>query len=106
MKQFFRFILALALATLFAACNNGSPADPPPDLIATPGDGQVTLSWTAQPGVEYWMFYAPVAGITTANWLSLGGRALINVTPPRVITGLPNGITHSFVIDARKKRGQ
>lgn len=105
MTRFFLSVAALVSAMWMAGCSNGSSADPPPDLTAVAGDSQVTLTWTAQPGVEYWVFYAPVPGVTTTNWLSIGGRALLNVTPPRVISGLPNGTTHSFVVDARKNGG-
>jgi Fibronectin type III domain len=100
---------AFVVAALLASCNgvgsSGTSADAPPDLKATAGDSQVTLTWTPQPDVEYWLFYAPVAGVTTSNWASLGGRAVVNVSSPYVLSGLVNGSTYSFTMNGRKKGG-
>lgn len=101
---------ALALATaafaLLAACGKqGSPADPPPDMRVTPGDSSVTVAWTAEPGVEYWIFYAPGPNVTTTNWTSIGGTVIPNATSPRIITGLLNDREYSFTMNARKDRG-
>ena len=43
--------------------------------------------------------------INTGNWIQLGGVAIPNAVSPRIITGLSNGTTYSFTINARKNKG-
>jgi hypothetical protein len=104
--------LALLLASLafalLAGCggsNKGSPADPPADFHVQSGDGSVIVSWTAEPGVEYWIFFGVGPDITTTNWATRGGVVLTNAQSPRIITGLQNGVTYSFTINGRKDKG-
>jgi Fibronectin type III domain len=99
------FVFAVLLASCNGVGSSGSSADAPPDLRATAGDSQVTLTWTPQPDVEYWLFYAQGTGVTTSNWASIGGRAVVNVSSPYVLSGLVNGTTYSFTINGRKKGG-
>ena len=100
------FALAATAALVLAGCGKqGSPADPPPDMRVAPGDASVTVSWTAEPGVEYWIFYAPGNGVTTTNWTSIGGTVIPGATSPRIITGLANDREYSFTMNARKDRG-
>lgn len=102
----FALALALAAAAATAGCGKqGSPADPPPDMRVTAGDASVTVSWTAEPGVEYWIFYAPGNNVTTTNWTSIGGSVIPGATSPRIITGLANDREYSFTMNARKDRG-
>jgi hypothetical protein len=100
------FALASAAFTLLAGCSkSGSPADPPPDMRVVAGDGSVTVTWTAQPEIQYWIFYGPGSDITTTNWVSRGGVAITNATSPRIITGLANDRQYSFTMNARKDNG-
>lgn len=102
--------LALALASLafalLAGCDKpGSSADPPPDMRVVAGDGSVTITWTADPDVEYWIFYRPGSTIDLANWSTTGGIAITGATSPRIITGLANGREYAFTMNGRKEKG-
>ncbi|HUY02534.1 MAG TPA: hypothetical protein VMV33_04550 [Rhodocyclaceae bacterium] len=109
MKRFSTGVLAIAAALVLASCNVtnlGSSADAPTDVVVKAGDGSATLTWTMQPGVQYWLFRAAVPGITTANWTTLPeARAIINATSPQLVTGLVNGENYSFTINARTDNG-
>jgi hypothetical protein len=117
---------AVLLSLLVAACGGkGSPADPPTDLtVQSNGDTQVTLNWTAQPGVQYWVLCAPGDTVTSTSWAStVGGNAYSSardgagiyngdtaragqaVTPPFNVTGLRNDVTYSFTVNARTNGG-
>ena len=104
--------LALLLASfclaVLAGCGGsekGSSADPPANFRVAPGDGSVIVSWTAEPETEYWIFFGVGPNINTSNWIQLGGVAIPNAVSPRIITGLSNGTTYSFTINARKDKG-
>lgn len=65
-------------------------------VTATPGNGQVTLSWNPVPGATSFNIYfgtSPTVNKST-------GTLIANVTSPRVITGLPNGTSFFFVVTA------
>lgn len=97
--------VAILLSVLVCACGGGSSAPPPVGgLTVTPGGGQVTVSWTMTPGVEYWLLYAPVASIST-NDLPSGHLWATNITSPYVVSGLVNGTTYSFTLNGRTGGG-
>ena len=102
---------ALLVAMLISACGGGSSAAPPPGgITVTPGDGRATVSWTADPNVQYWVFYAPVTtkfpAITTTDWINIpGAQAFINAKPPFVVSSLVNGVQYSFTVNARTGDG-
>jgi hypothetical protein len=122
---------ALLLTVLMVACGGqGSPADPPSDFRAESagggdgrGDAQVTLNWTAQPGLEYWIFCAPGNTVDDKSWFDNGGNAYRSaddyakvfnggnaqssqrVTPPFNVTGLRNDVEYAFTVNARKNGG-
>ncbi len=105
-------LAALLVAFLVSACGGSGGAAPPPTggVTVTPGDGAVTVTWNAQPGVKYWIFYAPLSGnfssITTDNWTQIPGSvAVLNVTSPYVVTGLSNGFTYAFTVNGRTGDG-
>lgn len=97
------FLTALLLSLLVVACGGGkgSSAAPPTDFAVAEGNGQVTITWTATPGVDYWLMYAQTA--TPINIKSPpGGHIWISgVTSPLVIGGLVNGQPYSFAVNAR-----
>lgn len=106
MTKLAQLLASLVLAIAAAGCGDkGSSADYPANFTVTPGDGAVTISWTAEPDVEYWIFYGPGSDITTANWALSGGSVIVKPTSPRVIGGLTNGQTYSFTINARRGGG-
>ena len=106
MKRFVLLMASLAITAMFNGCSSsGSSADAPPDLRAIAGDNTVTLTWTADPDVEYWIFYGLGTGITPQNWLERGGSAITNAKPPYVLGGLLNGVTYSFSVNGRKNGG-
>ena len=102
---------ALLVAMLVSACGGGSSAAPPVGgITVTPGDGRASVSWTADPNVQYWVFYAPVStkfpAVSTTDWINIpGAQAFINVKPPFVISGLANGVQYSFTVNARTGDG-
>lgn len=104
-----RRALGLALISLLlSACGGRGSSAPPPvgGITVTPGDGQVVVTWVAEPGVEYWMFYAPTSSISTTSLSNTSGlRGLINVTSPYIVTGLANGQLYSFTLDGRYDGG-
>ena len=106
MKRLATLLASLAVALALTGCSSGgSSSDAPSDFTVTAGDASVTATWTAVAGVEYWIFYAQGENVTTSNWVSLNGRVLTKATSPQVITGLLNGTTYSFTINARKDGG-
>ena len=95
-----------ALAVLLGGCGGqGTSASPPANFKVTEADASVIITWDAEPGVDYWIFYGPGSNITTANWATSGGRAIVNAITPSTITGLANGTTYSFTINGRKEGG-
>lgn len=106
MKKLASLLAALALAILAAGCGGkGSSADFPADFKVVAGDASVIVTWTAEPDVEYWIFYGSGTGISTTNWVTSGGAVIARATSPRIVTGLVNGNTYSFTINARKDGG-
>jgi hypothetical protein len=86
--------------------SNGSSASPPSDLAVTAGDGQVTLKWTMASNDQYWVYYAPASSISVDNWTTIAGsKAIRNTSSPLVISGLVNGTTYAFTMDARVNGG-
>lgn len=101
-------LVAAILAVLLAAgCgSSGHSANPPASVVAVAGDGMVTVSWPMESNVEYWMFYAPSASITTSNWTHIANsKSVIGATSPSVVTGLTNGVVYSFTLNGRTNGG-
>ena len=106
MKKLALLLASLALAILSAGCSSqGSSADYPANFKVVAGDGSAIVTWTAEEGVDYWIFYGPGTSVTTTNWASSGGSVITSATSPRVITGLVNGTSYSFTINGRKDGG-
>lgn len=100
--------LVLASVVLLAACGEKSgPAEPPQNFSVTPGDGQVVAHFTQQPGLTYWLFLAQgSSGINRGNYLSApGARVVWPVSDGGIISGLENGQTYSFFMNASDGNG-
>ncbi|MEL7363526.1 MAG: T9SS type A sorting domain-containing protein, partial [Bacteroidota bacterium] len=77
------------------------PPAPPTDLVATPGDQQVALSWTASPDADDLAGYFLQQGIERNGSLVYDFLAIVD--PPAtsfVSTGLENGTTYFYVVTA------
>lgn len=75
-----------------------------PILSATPGDSEVTLSWTASVGILGWT----VSGYDVGQSLAPGGPYTftnVGLTFSTTTTGLINGTTYYFVVRARDMFG-
>ena len=96
-------LAAIACAVLLSGCNyfeTGEKASPPGDLKAAAGDGLVTLSWTMDSGVEYWLFW------TVGTTVEVGSSFIKpGVGSPYTIGGLTNGVPYTFGINGRKNGG-
>lgn len=97
-------ILAIFFPLLLAACGGGgSPANPPAGgITVVPGNDQVTVSWTADAGVEYWLWYVAGSSVTTTT---PGHLTKVKVASPYVLTGLTNGLTYAFAVNGRTGGG-
>ncbi len=70
-----------------------TPLPAPANLTATPGNAQVTLSWTGSPGAsDYYVYSTPAGGATT--------KSAAIVSTSATITGLTNGTVYSFYVEA------
>ena len=106
MKRFALPMASIAISALLGACGNSSTsADAAPDFKAAAGDASVTLTWTAAPDVDYWLFYAAGTTVTSTNWTSIGGKVIVSATSPHTISGLVNNTAYSFTMNARKNGG-
>lgn len=102
-----KVLACLSLASVLVACGgNGHSAAPPTDLKVQTGDTQAVLSWTAVPGVEYWVWSAPDSKMTTQNCILIKGcNILTKAVPPYTVTGLTNGTLYAFTVNARTDSG-
>jgi len=105
--QYSRLCLAALAALALNACGgSGDPAPPPNNFRVAASDGITTLTWDADPGVEYWVFSSTDASLNTQNWLLLGEPRLFRpVTPPLVLCSLINGKTNYYTVNGRTGGG-
>jgi hypothetical protein len=110
-RSFKLFLAEVLAALLVLGCGGGSSEPAPTGLVATPTESTITLTWDMKPGVEYIVFYGPTSVVPSSlspmgGWVGLpGGGSQLNATSPFVVTGLYNGLSYSFSIDARTNGG-
>lgn len=104
-SQSTRLKLATVCASvLMASCGGGNSASPPVSgALLDAGDGQITVRWTAESGVEYWLGY--LAAQTVSLAIGSPHTWAINVTSPYTVTGLTNGTTYAFSVNGRTDGG-
>lgn len=87
---------------------SGTVASAPTGVAATPGDGQVTISWNAVSGAtSYNLYMASVSGVTKSNYSTLAdGMKHANAMSPYTHTGLTNGTTYYYVVTAQNDSGE
>jgi hypothetical protein len=100
-------LAAVCLALMVSACGGGtgSSAAAPSGFTVTPGNGQVTVTWQASGGVDYWLMYAATSSPIDIKNPPAAHVWATNITSPYVITGLTNGVTYSFAMNGRSGGG-
>jgi len=80
----------------------GTAPPPPTGVTATPGNGQVTISWSSVTGAtSYNIYWSLAAGVNKTN-----GTKIPNVTSPHVHLGLTSGMTYYYVVTALNSYGE
>jgi hypothetical protein len=93
--------LFAVIIVIIAGCGDRE-VPTPTGVTATPGNGQVTISWTAVTDVtSYNIYWSTTPGVTIAN-----GTKITGVASPYVQSGLINGITYYYVVTAVNTAGE
>jgi len=103
----FRCVALLAAAALLVSCGSSNtedaPTAAPTGLAVTAGDSSVVVTWNMEPGLTYWVFSAAAPSITRDTYKEFAGARITHpATSPQLITGLVNGTTYSFLINATR----
>jgi hypothetical protein len=103
-RMFLRGAVVIAAATLLLSCGgneDNAPQGVPTGFTVQPGDTSVVVTWDQKPGLTYWVFSAAAPSITRDNYRDFpSARITQPATSPQLITGLTNGTTYSFLINA------
>jgi RHS repeat-associated protein len=85
-----------------------TPPNPPQNIHAVAGDGQVTVSWDAANGAtSYNVYMASESGVSKSNYTTLtDGMKHAGVTSPFTQTGLVNGTGYYFVVTSVNSNGE
>lgn len=87
-----------AALTVNLPVTNPTPPGPPTDLVATAGNGSLTIRFTAPVATGG----APVLGYQATCGAGFGGSA---VASPVVVSGLPNGTARTCTLTAQNEAG-
>jgi len=103
LKTWWRVALLASLLALSACGSESKPGAAPMNFAVQAGEGQVTITWDEDPSLTYWIFAAAAPSITTDTYAQFPeARAIWPVHSPFVLTGLTNGRTYSFLMNATK----
>jgi len=92
-------IVALVTPLLSGCYGKGSSADPPSNFTATAGDGRVLITWTPDPGVNYWLFTSTSPSLTAFNWAGLpNAHVYLSASTPFYMCGLFNGTLSNGIV--------
>lgn len=104
MRKFLKGAAAIAAAGLLLSCGGNedkAPQGVPTGFAVEAGDTSVVVTWDQKPGLTYWVFSAAAPSITRDNYRDFpSARITQPATSPQLITGLTNGTTYSFLINA------
>ncbi len=94
------FVAAVGIVMLTGCGHRDVPV--PSGITAVPGNGQVTISWTAQAdATSYNIYWATTPGVTTTS-----GSKITGVASPFIHSGLSGGATYYYVVTAVNKDGE
>ncbi len=94
-------IVLLLILVVITGCGNSAPVAPT-GVTATPGNGQVTINWTAvSDTTSYNIYWSTTSGVTSSN-----GSLIANATSPFIQAGLTNGTTYYYVVTAVNAYGE
>lgn len=107
MKKLFSVLFVAMASPLLSGClNSGSPAEPPSAFTSIAGDGRVVLTWTASPGVNYWLFTATDPSLTAYVWANLpNSHVYQSVASPFYMCGLLDGTQYWYAANGRVDGG-
>lgn len=98
--------VSMAALVLLASCGNNSddaPAAAPTNFAVAAGDTSVVVTWDMEPGLTYWIFSAAAPSITRDNYSRFpAARITQPAVSPQIVSGLTNGTTYSFLINATR----
>ena len=91
MKKLYAWTAAIFAALLFAGCGGGSSPAAPANVTLVAHDSSALVTWTMEPGIEYWIWSG--AGAVTFQTCVSTLSCTINrgAISPFLITGLVNG---------------
>jgi fibronectin type 3 domain-containing protein len=76
----------------------------PAGVAASPGHGEVTISWSAVAGAtSYNIYYSTTTNVTKATGTKVAG---VTTTSPKIVSPLTNGTTYYFVVTAVNAYGE
>jgi fibronectin type 3 domain-containing protein len=92
-------IICILLCSLFlSGCGSATAPSAPTGVNATPGDGQVTISWSPVAGATYYNIYWSTYSVLNPP---TSGTLISDVTSsPYIQPGLFNGTTYYYVVVA------
>lgn len=103
MKKLFSVLFVAVASPLLGGClSSGSSAEPPAAFASAAGDGRVVLTWTASPGVNYWLFTATDPSLTAFIWTNLPNPHVYqSAVSPFYMCGLLDGTQYWYAANGR-----